>query len=358
MKTRRTLVTVSAVVLASILGACGSDGDSAEGIGDNIDTVRSFLQTSHVALPSIAVELGPDGRVDRLGGFDARSVDDVAEALTGQPLVGRIVLIDPDYLQWFDRADIQHVSVASRPEGLYLLVNGRPMPYLAWDASTAASLVDVTARLVKEDGEGASLLGRDAHRVVEAMVPFMQALNVRFDVSLPEMDRSGRDPIPLPGPEAFSIELTQAEAESEPLQTVDLEVVYEAVNGGRDWVPSLFGFNTLDLGAVADPFEVKVPQLRLRQTIRERIEAQGIETIGFEARADGLFVAVDGELLPHLAWNEATLANLSMVLDALYPTDVALPDDADWVPVVKNTAPAFNDYSIAVVVRFPTAVER
>jgi hypothetical protein len=130
--------------------------------------------------------------------------------------------------------------------------------------------------------------------------------------------------------------------------------VYRDLPDGRGWVPSLFGLSTLDLDSVGDPFDVDVPQLRLKEDLRKRLASQGIGNLGLEARADGLFVSVDGELLPHLAWSESTLANMAEVLERLYPEGTRLPDDAEWVPVVKSTAPMFNDYSIAVLVRFPT----
>jgi hypothetical protein len=344
--------------LAIALAACSTSADSSDQVRDNLDQVRSFLGSSNVPLPAVTVELGRDGRVERFAGFEAGAVDDVMETLTGQPLMGRIVLIEPKYLRWFDRSGIQHVTIASRPEGLFVLVDGRALPYVAWDAETADTLVEVLGKFVKGEGEGAYLMGKDAHDVVASVVPFLRSLGVRFDVLLPDYPDQGADDrqaIPLAGDDAFSLALTDEEVEADPLQTVDLEVDYRALPDGRGWVPSLFGLTTVQLDAVGDPFEVKVPQLRLREDIRKRLESEGIENLGLEARVDGLFVSVDGELLPHLAWSEATLANLAQVLHALYPDDVDLPDDAEWVPVVKSTAPMYNDYSIAVIVRFPTA---
>jgi hypothetical protein len=352
----RWLALVWAMTLASGLAACGSSGDSGD-VRQNIDQMRSFLGSANVPLPAVTVQLGKDGRVERLAGFQASAVDDVAEALTGQPLVGRIVVIEPKYLRWLDRADIQHITVASRPEGLFLLVNGRALPYLAWDEETAANLVDVLGKLVKEKGQGAYLLSEDAEGVVASVVPFLRALGARFDILLPDYPDQGpadRRPVPLPGPEAFTLALTDEEVDAKPLQSVDVEIDYQELADGRGWVPALFGLTTVQLDAVADPFSVDVPQLRMREDIRQRLQSEGIESVGIESRVDGLFVTVDGRLLPHLAWSEATLATVAQLLDQLYPPDTKLPSDAGWVPVVKSTAPMYNDYSIAVLVRFPT----
>lgn len=353
----RWLAFFALAVLMIVATACGSSDEGVADVRENLDRMREFLGRTNVPLPSITVELGQDGRVERLAGFEAAAVDDVAEALTGEPLVGRIVVIDPKYLRWFDRADIQHVTLASRPEGLFVLVNGRALPYLAWDEGTAETLVDVLGMFVKERGEGAWLMSQEAHDVIASAVPFLHALGARFDVMLPDYPGDGlpdRRPIALSGSDAFTAALSDEELEAEPIQTVDLQIEYARLAAGRGWVPSLFGLSTVQLDAVADPFSVDVPQLRLREDIRRRLESEGVGNIGAEARVDGLFLSVDGRLLPHLAWSEMTLANLAQVLDQLYPDGTDLPDDAQWVPVVKSTAPMYNDYSLAILVRFPT----
>jgi len=351
------MALVTLAVLALVPMACGTSNAASEEVRGNINQMRDLLGRANVPLPAVTIELGKDGRVERLAGFEARAVDELAERLTGQPLVGRIVLIEPKYLRWFDRADIQHLTVASRPEGLFLLVNGRALPYLAWDAGTADALVEVLGLFVKERGAGAYVMSEEAHQAVAAVVPFLHALGARFDILLPDypdQGQPGREPVPMPDALAFSLALTDEEVAAAPLQTVDLEVEYRALPDGRGWVPSLFGLSTVQLDAVGSPFSIQVPEMRLRNDLRQRLESQGIGSIGVEARVDGLFLSVDGRLLPHVAWSEATLVALAQVLDQLYPDSARLPDDAGWVPVVKTTAPMYNDYSVAVLIRFPT----
>jgi len=217
--------------------------------------------------------------------------------------------------------------------------------------------VEVLGEFQKESGAGAYLVTPDTYDVLRSALPFLQSLGLRFDVRFPDMDGSGREAVPLAGDEAFSLALTDEEVDAPPLQSVDLEIAYRDLPDGRGWVPSLFGLSTIDLNAVGEPFEVTVPQMRLRQDIRTRLEAKGIGSIGLEARSDGLFFAVDGRLLPHLAWSEATLTHLAEALDRLYPEGTKLPDDAEWVPVVRATAPMYNDFSIALRARFPIAEE-
>jgi hypothetical protein len=62
---------------------------------------------------------------------------------------------------------------------------------------------------------------------------------------------------------------------------------------------------------------------------------------------------MDDQPLPHVAWDEESLTNLTGLLHRLYPDSDVLPEDAKWVPVVRATAPMYNDFAIAILLRFP-----
>jgi hypothetical protein len=202
-----------------------------------------------------------------------------------------------------------------------------------------------------------SLLDSDSHRDAKVLFEILRTVNLRVDVRIPNLHDPDAQEIPLPDDEAFTSALGDGEIEAEPLQTVDLAVDYvPVIVPGEDkpvWVPSLFGMTTIDLQAIAEPMGHEVPELRLPDDIRRRMEYEGIVEIAAEAREDGLFMAVNGHRLPHVAWSETTLANLSDVLARLFPEGVEEGDDVDWVDVVRSSAPMYNDYSIAVLLRFP-----
>lgn len=349
---RATVPLAAIALLGTAVVGCGSSSQSPEEVRDNIQRIESIVRASPIRLSlPVPIRIGDDGRVESIAGFSTSVIDSAAENLTGEPLIGRVVVVDQPHLEWFKRANIQHVSLASRPEGLFVLVNGEPMPYLAWDDASIDALVDTLGQFQRERGQGAYLVTPQVYQVLATALPLIRSLGVRLDVVFPKDEDVPE--IPVAGDDAFDLALTEQELGATPLQTVDLEVAYKNLPNNQGWVPSFLGFSTLDLQTIGESFNRKVPEMRLRQDVRRRLESQGIETVGLETRADGMFVTVNGKLLPHVGWNEASLTNLSNLLGALYPEGTKLPQDAKWVPVARSTAPMLNDFALAVLLRFP-----
>ncbi len=377
-------------LFAALASACGTTGDSGE-VPDGLAQIKSVLGTSSLLLPPIPVDIGPDGRVEKVADLPARTVDTWAERVIGNPLVGRVVVLDEEHLAWFDHANIQHVTLAIRPSGLYILVNGRELPHIAWDDESLDNLVQAIGKFQNDpaDPDKYGLLSADTFKSFEATLPVLKTMNLTLNIRFPDLPEVGppdRKPIPLPVQATFdkpAVATGQVregdptpvaagdtapppngdKPDEVPLQTVDMEIAYQPQRLGENdlgWVPSIFGFSTVDMQRIADSLatisdkRIKIPQLRMREDLRRRIEAEGIDSVGLELRSDGMFATVHGRLLPHLAWDEESLTNLSAVLEQLYPTGLRkLPDDARWVPVVRSTAPMYNDYHIAVLVSFP-----
>ncbi len=349
----RAALLLSVVLSLVTLSSCSGSDETVEDVRENLERVRDVVDSHGVFVPAIPIpiDIGDDGRVVQVGGIDASTIDELSEELTGRPLIGRIAFFDQEQIDWYKRANIQHVTVASRPgEGLFVLVNGLALPYLAWDGDSLDAMVDVLG-MFEDDGRGAYLLESDVYDAVAVGLPLLHSLGLRFDVRFP------RDPdveeIPLPEEDAFDAALTEAEMEEMPQQNATFEVAYTPLEGSDDWVPSLYGFTTVELNEAGSPLDWEVPEMRLREDIRVRLADEGIEQIGIQTRADGMFFQVDGKLLPHIAWSEATLTNLTTLLWQLYPEGSSLPEDAEWVPVVRATAPMYNDFDVAATFLFP-----
>lgn len=365
MTARPIALLLALAALALGLGACTGSERPDEELRAGVERLQTLVQRTPVQLPSIPVDIDEEGRVDKIAGFDARDVDRVWEEMTGRPLVGRVRFFNNDedgrsYVEWFQKANIQHVTLASRPDGLYVLVNGRPMPHVSWSPGSLDNLLELLWML-REDGEGFALLDDEQYRVLADLLPVMQTLNLRIDLRFPRATGpDGRlvERIPLPKSEAFRLEIADTGETARPLQTVDLEVDFRAVEGdlpGQEaWVPAFFEFSTVDLGVLLEPLGVEVPRLELPDEYRRRIEAEDIRSLGLQLGESGVFFSVDDRLLPHLAWNEESLVNLSTVLAQLYPPGEELPEDAAWVPIIRSTAPLYDDFEIALLLRFPT----
>lgn len=361
--------TAMVMMLAVGLAGCGAS-DDPQAVRGNVRRLEVILDSASIMLPSVPIDIGTDGRVARIAGFPTRTVDEMAEDITGNPLVGRVVVVDPDYLKWFDKAGVQHASVAVRSEGVFVMVNGRPLPSVAWDDTSLDNLIRVIGLFQKDpaDPEKLAIITPELFTSVQAALPVLKSLNLQFDVRLPDYPDIGppsRTPIPLPEKDAF-LARREADGASDPApqQTVDLEVEYKPLVVGDQevgWVPSLFGFSTVDLQRISDSLprergaaRVKIPDLKMREDIRRRLAGEGITDIALTSRADGMYVSVQGRQLPHVAWSEETLTNLAALLEQLYPASLArLPRDAQWVPVVRSTAPMYNDYQLGIRVKFP-----
>ncbi len=353
------------LLLASLTACRGTE--SGEGTSPEKGKLERVLETLPVLFPTVPIELGADGRVAKVAGFPSKTIDALAEDLTGNPLFGRIVYLDDETLRWLDERDIQHLTVALQPDGVFLLVNGMPLPSLAWGGGSLDNLVDLLGKL-RDDGSTAyHLVSEDAYEAIAQLAPAVSKLDLQLDIHLPDLPEVGPSPrkaIPTPSRRLLrALAVRQADSPDEPgAQQLDLTLRYEAVEqGGRvdGWVPSFAGFSTVDLQRMLRGMDLagdavpKIPRLMLRRDLQRRLALEGIQDAGIELREDGLYVEVNGQHLPHLAWDEDRLSNLSRLLVQLYPEDEELSDSALWVPALRDSAPSFNDYEVRLRVGFP-----
>ncbi len=350
---RQVAVVMAGVTLAAAVVACGSsDSSSVESALDQLPGAIADIRLPSVPVP---VTIDEEGRVSNVAGFDADVVDGLVESVLGYPMLGDIQFLDDADIAWLKRANIQHVTLALRPKGAFVLVNGKALPYLDWqnvgDEDVMQNLIDVLGRMQAEPGTGqAYLVKPENYRVLKSVLPVARNVGLRLDVRLPRDPAAA--PIPLADDSAFDAALTDAEMDAVPLNAASIDLSYKELPDGT-WVPSLLGLSTTDLQAVARPLGLRIPTWRLRKDIKARLDTQDFQSLGLESRADGVFVAVDGKLLPHVAWSNATLTNLAQVLNQLYPPGSPLPSDASYVPVLRAVAPMLNDLSLLALVHFP-----
>ena len=355
-------------VFGVILTACGTDVSGGSGVKQSIENLERVLAASPLNLPSIPIDVDADGRIAKVAGFDSEVVDQYWERVAGTPLIGRVRYFANDeggrsYVDWFIDSNIQHITVATRKDGLYLLVNGEPLPHLSWDDDSLSNMVDLL-RDFSEDGDPA---GEDAFQLmsdtqfaaVGDLLPLMRTLNIRLDFRFPVKSTGPGEriiePIPLAGSEAFGSRLSRDERDAEPEQLVDIDIAYQPYADGDGWVPTLFGFSTMDMKTLLRPMDVDVPLMRLREDLRARVQQAELESLSMAIGERGVSFTANGEPLPQIRWNEESLGNVSAVLADLYPESAEIPEEAEWVPIVRSTAPMYNDYSLTVTLRFPIA---
>jgi hypothetical protein len=344
-------VVLATALCALFLAACGTA--SFDDLASPLREAESTLSTGDLGLRPIpvSVEIDDKGRLQKLFDLDVRAIDDALENVLGRRLLTGWELMSAEQVASLVEADIQHVTVASRGDGLFLLVNGKAMPAIAWDAERVSSLVDVLGQF-QDDGNGAYLLQPAAYTVVRQALPAIQRVGFRIDLRFPRGD--SERVIALPDDAAFAPAKTVVAGDGSPeREGRELGISVRYVADGEGWVPTVMGFALSDASLFDESVDSGSADLRLRDDLRKRLIAKGIRRIDVEARADGLFVEVDGRALPYLAWDETTLRNLSDAVELLYPDDEDIPADRGWLRTVRDTGPRWSQLSMALTVHFP-----
>jgi len=116
---RKTL-WIALVLISLVLSACGP----AMPPSTSPKTARG--DTFLLALPRLEIEFDKDGNPTVLG----MKLAEVG-AMLNQDLSG--IRLDPFLVNWMTTTDIQHIEMRQTGDGMAVVVNGKPMPHIAWD---------------------------------------------------------------------------------------------------------------------------------------------------------------------------------------------------------------------------------
>lgn len=346
MQIRKLALKAVLTATAVALSACGTTSAT------DAENILEMIPTNPVPV-TVPVDIAESGEITGIGNLNLELVSNLLDTFGMDFSLDSLPKLTERDVDWYQEAGIQHLTLALRPDGLFALVNGEMLPAIMWDDESLAGLVDVL-RMFERDGRGAYIADAATMDKIELAAEWLPKFNVSLAVRFPVPPNEDR--IPLPDPDEFAAAFEDDEEPGAALATVNLDIDYEALDDDQGWVPSLAGFSTVDVNDVLESTGARpLNRLRLRRDIEARLEDEGIETMGLQVRNDGVFLTADDRVMPHIAWNEATLKNVAMVLDQLYPEDTRLPNGYGWVPVVKAAAPIFNDLDLALMLKFPTA---
>jgi sulfur carrier protein ThiS len=299
-------------IITLLLAACGpavrptTDGQTPSG--------EVFL----LALPRLVVDFDRDGNPSMLG-------------LTLSDITGLIgvdssqLQLNKLYVDWMTTANVQHIEMRHTGDGLALVVNGQPLPRLAWDdaslqqASELALLFDVPA---------------DKVNIVKELLPMIRRLGL--DVVLTFPLRPGAKPIPLADPAIATAKVKPEEAPSMPI--IKFEIKYD-----QQGVPAILGVSAQDLAALG----FNAP-LALRMDYVRALQTHNIQYVELRINSGGLHVYVNGSPLPNLVWDSVMLTNSANLYVQMNPT-------SPYIAMVKQVVPTLNTMDIAILVHFPLA---
>jgi hypothetical protein len=123
----------------------------------------------------ITVNYNPDG---------TWNIGDLSQAEWSQvaPINWEMLNLTPEVIQAATNAGIEEVSLYTNPDGIFIAINGRTLPYISW----ADGRVNNVLELLRQTG----VLGADPNMqtmvdTVESLLPAVQASDVRLNVNFP-----------------------------------------------------------------------------------------------------------------------------------------------------------------------------
>jgi len=313
MKHSRRLVLsfILLMLLASILTACeGQPVNLAEKDADFV-----------LALPRLVVDIDSDG-MPSVAGISPRLL-----ALAGIDISQ--FAMDPAYVEWFTRANVQHIELVQKDDGMYIFVNGVLMPHLAWSADELDTLADTLTKL--------QMVKPEFQKVLNLLIPVIQHTGLDVVMRFPMQPTA--DEIPMRDVEAPIVAPTKSDVET-------MAVVKARITFDENGVPSLLGVSTKDLSKAGI---AGVEGLGLApQTVQALMNA-GIYKVAVKSTPEGLVFWINDEQLPYLAWSDDNLNRAADLYAQLYFT----PEYEKQRELIDMLLPVLDQIDGEVVLEFP-----
>ncbi|HUW15007.1 MAG TPA: hypothetical protein VM537_35140 [Anaerolineae bacterium] len=317
---KRIGLLISAMLLLGLVSGCAGVAP-----GDLEGLTSGLLPESFVLkLPTIYVEYleTPDGSAEpSLSGIGASLI----ESWFGVDL--STVKIPAFYVDWIKDSNLQHIEILTDDGGFFFYANGMPLPYMAWDAESLAAAADL-----------AGAFGVANIATIKTGLPWLQRVGLDIVVQMPLSD----DPkiIAYRDARAGLLATTAAPEIKDPVGEIKLHMAYD-----EEGYPSVLGLPAQALQAMLGftPGQMD-PQIiaQLKQT--------GVESLTLRTRGDGLFIFMNDQPLPNVAWSPEHIVN---ALD-LY----AQMNEVSWVPnegfvtMVRELVLQTTNFAIELVVDF------
>jgi hypothetical protein len=287
-----------------------------------------------IDLPAIVVDINNDG---------SPSIGNVPVAD-----LGRLANVDlstlavpTDWVNYFVSGNIQHIQVNNRADGLLMLVNGQPIPSVAWDGES----LQATAETMSAFGVAIPMM--------EKLLPLVQRLGIGVIVRFPVA--AGAETIPLYVEGDATAAAAAKKAQEEFLAAVgsppriNLPVFYNADGS----------FAIGDLTDVEWSRLTNTPLygLRLNPALIQSLSKSGVKSLTISTDPAGIHVTLNGKMLPTITWGNGELLHLIDVADQMQLWNLVAPNMnlGEVLATVKELLPVVQTADFDLNVFFPGA---
>ncbi|MEX1019069.1 MAG: hypothetical protein WDZ49_05390 [Litorilinea sp.] len=309
-----------------VLAGCGPRATGGE-------LARSAVAEQVVVdLPALVLDVDAAGQVS-LGGVSVAEVG----GLVGQDFSA--LSFPADTVSFLTASDIQHFQIDNTPDGLLILVNGTPIPSLAWDGESLVA----TAEVLETLGAGIALLDR--------VLPLVRNLGVGVTIRLPIAE--GAEAVPLVVTDS-EIAAQAMAAQQEFLDTVGAPPTFQlVVNYADDGTWSVGDLSQEEWSAIAPiPWEM----LNLDPALIQGASASGIDEVGVATNPEGIFISVNGLVLPHITWADGRINHVINLAAQTGMLDMVLgenPETSALLDTVQSLLPAVQASDVNIRIVFP-----
>lgn len=311
---------VTLLLVIGVLAGCG---------GSPVRNQNGSQAKMPLLLPRMNVTIDEQGVPTILGISTER-----AASLIGQD--ASALKLDPALVATLQAAGVQHIEAILTGQGVYLFVNGQPMPYLDLDQETRKSVGDLL-KLFNVRNEVANavqgLLNND----------LISRVGIPLLIKLPPVagatEIAPRDAGVLP---IVDTEQTRASTGSKVL-IAHLDVALDA-NGQ----PTIAGSSMEELQAalVQAGLPVDLSNVKVNPATVAALKAKGILLLQAETEPEGLYLNINGRRLPRVAWDAKRLKNALGMYRSLQP-------DSPYLPLAELLLPYLPPSDIELRVNLP-----
>lgn len=327
-------VLISLLLAAVLLGGCSARAGSGETASQATSPEPGDDPPLLLDLPALVITYDPDGTP----GVGANHPLSELQSFLPETLIRQLTL-DAAFIQRLTDAGIQHMMISNTPAGLRVLVNGQPLPTVAWNQQ---SLDNALALLDPADD---SVPG--GMRNLAAVVT---NLGVGLVVQLPHADgATPAIPLIVEGDES-NAERAQASRRAFLEHAGGTPVIQIPVDYAEDGTWSVLGISDTEWQALTGlPFGY----IRLNPQLVAEMSKTGISKAIIWTDREGVHLRIGDRELPYLRWADGGIETMVGLLLQLGVIQGPAVEQKVLDLAIQEWLPALQVADLRVVVHFP-----